>query len=100
MLEDYNDSRIEPITLQILETKEDKGILFKAAFMLAKTSDKAAEYLMRRLEDNDPVIREVAAGALRETKDTSAIAPLKKLLNDPDPNVRMQAETSILFLDK
>jgi HEAT repeat protein len=70
----------------------------QAAFTVAKLDPSAADGLIARLAHENAQVREVAAAALRETKDRRAIAPLRALLDDASDGVRMQASMSLRFL--
>ncbi len=98
ILEDYREPRLESIALRILNSDNDKQLYFTAAFALAHISKQAIDELIPRLNHANPVIREVAAAALRETKDRRCIPALKHALKDESPEVRMQAETSLRML--
>ena len=57
---------------------------------LARTkSDRAFEILNERLDDDDPMIRGVAAGSLGTMHDERAVPPLVKHLGDSSPDVRL-----------
>lgn len=49
------------------------------------------ESLIQALNDENPLVRWAAAGALGELADTRALNPLKKALNDKDIKVKRKA---------
>jgi HEAT repeat protein len=98
ILEDYHEPRLEAIALRLIDGDVDKLLRFVAALALAHVSERAADEFTARLTHKNAEIREVAAAAIRETHDLRAITVLKKALNDEDPHVRLQAKTSLRFL--
>ena len=98
ILEEYCEPRLESIALRILDSDTDKQVRFTAAFALARISDSATDELIHRLKNKNAGIREAAAAAIRKTEEHRAISALKEALADKDPNVRMQVEISLQFL--
>ncbi len=98
ILEDFADVRLASFAIRILDSDVHWQLRSQAAFALAASSASAVDQLIARLTHDNSEIRTAAAAALRATKDQRAIEPLSTALNDPDPNVRAQAEMSILFL--
>jgi HEAT repeat protein len=101
LAEDFADRRLAPIAMRILESDIHRQFRYNAAFALAKVSESAADELIARLSHMNPEVRAAVTAALRQAKDRRAIEPLRALLKiDTDPEVRMQATTTLRWLEE
>jgi len=97
VLEDFQDRRLAVICERMLDRNVNSQLLSQAAFAIAALADSPVEVLAARLKHTNPEVRTAAAAALRKTEDRRAIPLLRKALQDPDPNVRIQATMSLRF---
>lgn len=97
---EFEDARLAPIALRLIDDEKiHVRSRMTAAFALADVAGKiAAKELIGRLSHPSASTRLVAATAVRQTSDRRAIEPLRKLLKDPDKQVRMQAQMSLRML--
>jgi hypothetical protein len=81
-------------------TDNDRRVRVAAALVLGWNPDsRATEALVTTLvTDQSAYVRELAAGALGEIRDQSAIRPLADALSDGDKNVRREAARALAML--
>ncbi|MEM2136193.1 MAG: HEAT repeat domain-containing protein [Candidatus Jordarchaeaceae archaeon] len=80
--------KTETFTEKKVETQE-KGI--PKSIQYIECWRNLVESLIQALNDENPLVRWAAAGALGELADTRALNPLKKALNDKDIKVQRKA---------
>jgi HEAT repeat protein len=97
---EFADSRLRPIALQLLDADIDGQLRYQAAFAYAKFAQDPLNELCARLTHRNHGIRAAAVAALRERNDPRATPHLAPLLHDPNPEVVMQATTTLRFLDQ
>jgi HEAT repeat protein len=66
----------------LTDGSQEIRLRYKPAEALCELGDSARTSLLSLLNDKDPVVRKCAAGALGNTKDINAVAPLVTLLRD------------------
>ena len=66
-----------------------------AAFLAARMGKAAVEPLLLSLRDENPAVRTRSAVALGEMRESRAEVPLRKCLNDADPDVRKAASKAL-----
>lgn len=79
----------------IIRLMGDDKLGYVASFVLSQMGEAAVEPLLLTLEDENPVIRARAAIALGEIGHVRVMLPLRRLVNDEDPEVRLAAERAI-----
>ncbi|MCG2721481.1 MAG: HEAT repeat domain-containing protein [Thermodesulfovibrionales bacterium] len=95
-LGEIGDSRaLEPLSVCLRNSKYNQRQLWSRAvkdIINWMISGRDREPLIRALSSEEPLVRQMAAEALRELKDTKAVEPLiKTLREDDDPRVRRVA---------
>ncbi|MEX2752360.1 MAG: HEAT repeat domain-containing protein [Candidatus Freyarchaeota archaeon] len=80
--------KTETFTEKKVETQE-KGI--PKSIQYIECWRNLVESLIQAINDENPLVRWAAAGALGELADTRALNPLKKALNDKDIKVQIKA---------
>jgi hypothetical protein len=103
---EFEDPRLADIGLRLLDADMDSHqrvnsqLRYQAAFAYAKFAKNPLKELCARLTSENPEIRAAAAAALRERSDPKAMPHLARLLRDPNPEVVMQAQMTLQFLDR
>jgi HEAT repeat protein len=82
--------------IQVLTVQADAQLRHAAALSLGNIGDgRAAEPLIRALQDSSPSVRQAAAWALGRTRDVRAVEPLISALKSSDKSVRDAAGAAI-----
>jgi HEAT repeat protein len=94
----FGEEAVQPI-LQVLPDLDPPGQTW-AATSLAMIGKPALPRLIRALEDKNPVIRGRSAAAIADMEITAeearaAIPALRRLVRDPEPSVRAEAEKAL-----
>lgn len=86
---EHIDEKFNALVVQARSTDtKERG---KALLALAQTNDvRAVKYLIQALQDNDPGVQKVAAGAIRRMGGP-ALKPLMALLEEEDVQLRLRA---------
>lgn len=79
----------------IIRLLSDDKLGYVAAFVLSQMGEVVVEPLLLTLEEEDPIVRARAAMALGEIGLARVMRPLRELLNDREPEVRLAAERAI-----
>ncbi len=68
-------------------------------FLARRVPEKAALLLEKALESREPIVRENAVDELDEMNYTPALEKIRRLLEDPDEDVRQAAQTAVAHLE-
>ncbi|PIQ26383.1 hypothetical protein COW36_14630 [bacterium (Candidatus Blackallbacteria) CG17_big_fil_post_rev_8_21_14_2_50_48_46] len=89
------DAEVIDTLLETAESADHPGFL-EVLWLLGKSEEvRATELLLKRLNDPEPRLREVAAAALAEIGDVQALQPLIEALKDEAPEVRDAAAMAL-----
>jgi HEAT repeat protein len=79
----------------LIELLSDDRLGYVASHVLSQMGEVAVEPLLFSISDESPAVRARAAAALGEIGASRVVKPLKELLNDKDPQVRISADQAM-----
>lgn len=89
------DTRAITALAQTLCNDTSENVKYYASESLAKIGFPAVNAFLQVIQDKNPTVRRLAAGALGEIGDQRALQPLTRVLQDTDLDVRIRAHESI-----